>query len=120
VPEAKLTREQAQSAMDAAGVRLDNSRIAVKLAQENCRTTRAVLARSITAWQEGGSPMSNAERQEREKRNHLASEQAARARRGEPSSKAAHFVQRQMRNGPNRGAFSPQQAARLGFKMPKG
>jgi len=117
-PEARISREQAQHAVDASRTRLDNARIAVKVAQENCHVARDKLAKATIAWQEQGEPLSNAERQQREVRNHLASEAANRAARGAPHSGAARFVQKHMRNGPNRGAFSMQQAARFGFKVP--
>jgi hypothetical protein len=117
-PEFRLTREQAQSAMDSAAVRLDNARVNIRVQQGNCRTTRAVLARAITGWQEGAAPMSDSERVEREKRNHIAGEQMARAQRRKAHGGAAAFAQKRMVNGPQRGAFSMQAAARLGFKMP--
>lgn len=117
--EAQITREQAQHAMDAAHVRLDNARIAVRVAQENVRETKGALAKAITAWQTQADPLSPAERREREVRSHLASEQAKRAARRAPSSQATTFVQRQMKNGPQRGAFSMQQAARVGFRVGK-
>ncbi len=104
--EANISREQAQRLVEAAHVRLDTGRVAVRVAQEKLRETKGKLALAITAWQQQADPLSPAERQQRETRNFLASEQAKRAARGKPYPQAQAFVQKRMQNsGNHRGAF---------------
>lgn len=115
----KITREQSQARVDAAHVRHGEAVVAVRIAQQKVHNAQGVLAHAIEAWQRGTDPRTQAEREQANIRDHLRSEQEKRAARGKPASTATIFVQRQMRNGPNRGAFSMQQAARLGFRDPR-
>ena len=113
----EVSREQAQRLVEAAHTRLDTARIGVRVAQEALRKTQGKLADCITAWQAQVDPLSPAERREREMRNHLASEQAKRAARGAPHSRATAFVQKRMVNGPHRGAYPKQYQGRT-VKVP--
>jgi|SRR5579862_73276 len=118
-PEAKITFEQAQHSLQLAQARLERGRVALTVANEAGKKTRATLAASIEAWQRQVDPLTPAERQQREIRSHLVGEAARRAanpRRG--ITRGAAFAAKRMVNGSSRGAFSLQQAARLGFKMP--
>ena len=118
-PEAKISREQAQHLMEVAHVRLDNARIAVKIAQQDLGNTKGKLATAIIAWQQQADPLTPAERREREMRNHLASEQAKRAARGKPYPQAQAFVQKRMTNsGNHRGAFPRNYFGRSVAKAP--
>ncbi len=118
-PEANIGREQAQRLVEAAHVRLDTGRIAVRVAQEELRETKGKLALAITAWQQQADPLTPAQRQQRETRNFLASEQAKRAARGAPSPQAAAFVQKRMKNsGNHRGAFPRSYFGRTVAKLP--
>jgi len=117
--EAHISREQAQRLIEAAHVRLDNARIAVRAAQDEMRNTQGKLADAIRSWQEQADPLTPAQRREREMRNHLASEQAKRAARGKPYPQANLFVQKRMQNsGNHRGAFPRNYFGRSVAKAP--
>lgn len=121
-PEAKILEEHARSLLEAAHERLANARVNLRVVQEKINGrggTKAVLANAIESWQRASEPGTQAEREERHKRQFLADEQAKRVARQGASRSAREFVQKRMVNGPARGAFSMQQAARVGFTVAK-
>jgi hypothetical protein len=116
--EARLTREQASRAVETARTRLDDARVAVRVQQDVvCREARGALARAITQWQEQGCPLTQAQREERERRNFIGEQAAQLKARGGPSSGVMSFVESRIKN-PRRGAYSAKEAAKLGFKVP--
>ena len=76
-PEAKLSAEQAQAAVENAHRRLGEARAAVIIARNKLADTKGALALCITAWQTHSDPMTPEQRRQAEVRNHLASEQAS-------------------------------------------
>jgi len=117
-PEVRIGREQARRLVEAAHVRLDNARIAVRAATEALRDTKRKLADAITAWQQQADPLTPAQRQQRETRNFLASEQAKRAARGKPYPQANAFVQKRMQNSGNRRGAFPRSYFGRNVKVP--
>jgi hypothetical protein len=80
VPDAEISQTQARQMVEQAHKRLGNARVAVQLAQQKHRDTKATLASAIEAWQRNADPMSNEQRQALEHRNYLASEQERKQR----------------------------------------
>lgn len=115
----KIAEAEARRQLDEVNARLGAAREALVNAQIVRRDRRAALAASITAWQllsESATEGLTAEqRRQIEVRNHLAATAAERASRRKAHSGATAFVQKNMRNGPQRGAYSMQAAVRSGF-----
>jgi hypothetical protein len=115
----EISQAESLDRMQAAHNALGAARVAVKIGQQKVADTKAALASAVVAWQTASDPLTPDQRREREVRNHLAAMQAERAsRRNATAITARQFVQKTMKNGPQRGAFSMQQAARVGFRMP--
>jgi len=109
----EISREQMHKLCEKAQARLDAARIVVKVLQGNVVETKRKLADAITAWQQQADPLTPAQRREREMRNHLASEQDKRAKRGGVQPNAAAYVAKRMTNsGNHRGAFPRQYMGR--------
>jgi hypothetical protein len=114
----QLTREQAEHALSVAQARLDESRIAVMVQERICIQTRGTLAKARIAWEQQQGQLTAEQLQERERRNFIAGEQAARAARGKPHGGATAFVRKNMIYGGNaHGALPYQKAIQNGFKM---
>ena len=121
----KIAEHQARLALDVANARLSKARDNMAIARGLLRERRNALAAAIMRWQILGNTLDNkndavsrSNRQQTEIRNHLASTAAERERRAKLKIKnntAKTFVQRQMTNGPSRGAFDRSAAARVGY-----
>lgn len=135
-PRLEITREQSQAAVESAHNRLGEARVLVKVAQQRHADTKATLARAITTWQNESDPLTPAERQQREIRNHIASENARRAARHAPAinrrignstvdrtaaygrdPSAEGFARSQMQTGYRRGAYPASMRGRR-LKVP--
>jgi hypothetical protein len=113
------TREQSQRRVEAAHAALGEARVNVQVAQQHTADAKLKLAASILAWQIMADPESPELRQQREARAMIATSNQIRAdRHNRVSVTAKQFVQKRMQNGRNRGAYSPQQAARVGYRVP--
>jgi hypothetical protein len=118
-PGRKITREQSQQRVEAAHAALGDARVRVQICKQKLADSKAALAKAILVWQREADPMTPEQRRQREARNFLAATAAEReGRRSMTAHTAKQFVQKRMLNGPQRGAYSMAQAARVGFKMP--
>jgi hypothetical protein len=71
-----ISQAEARQLVEKAHKALGVARVTVKLLQQKQLDTRAALALAIQAWSVNGDPMTSEQRQAREHRNYLASEQA--------------------------------------------
>jgi hypothetical protein len=108
--EKQITQVEAQNAILELSQELDLANVRVRLAQDRIGFTRGELGAAIQAWQQQTDRLSPEERRQREVRHHLASEQARRIANPKIAGRRAKaFVQKQMRNGPHRGAYPASQ-----------
>lgn len=75
-----ITMEQARHAVESAHKRLGAGRVRVKIAQQKLQDTKARLALCIEAWRHNEDPLTPEQRQAREHRAYLASEQERKQR----------------------------------------
>ncbi|MGH7716387.1 MAG: hypothetical protein ACREML_10380 [Vulcanimicrobiaceae bacterium] len=115
-----IREDVARRQLDVANRRLSKARDVMAVAAGELRERRTDLSGAIMAWQllaeKAGDGLTREQRERREVQNHIAAQNAERARRvAMRNNSAARFVQRRMQNGPSRGGFSREAAARAGF-----
>jgi len=118
-PARTITRADSQRRVEAAHARLGASRVNVRVAQEQIARAKGTLAECIMSWQQSADPISPELRRQREARAMIETSNRTRAQKfNRVAITSRQFVQKRMQNGANRGAYSQQQAARVGFRIP--
>jgi predicted DNA binding CopG/RHH family protein len=119
-PRPKITREQSQKRVEAAHAKLGEARVNVRIAQETLARTKTKLAECIMSWQAAADPVSPELRRQREARAMIETSNQTRAQRHNRTAITAkqYVWNRQVNGGNSRGAYSRQQAARVGFRVP--
>lgn len=123
-PQPKISHAAAVANVKAWQNKIAEDRIKVRSAQERVKAARVELHNAVVAFQ-AGDGLTTEQRRIAQARAFAATATAERAERAKlygtgTSATARAFVQKQMRNGPNRGAFSNAQRARFGMKLPEG
>ncbi|MGH6670745.1 MAG: hypothetical protein ACRECV_02070 [Xanthobacteraceae bacterium] len=115
-----IREDVARRQLDTANRALSKARDVMAVAAGELRERRTDLSGAIMQWQllaeKTGDGLTREQRERREVQNHIAAQNAERARRvAMRNNSAARFVQRRMQNGPSRGGFSREAAARAGY-----
>lgn len=115
-----IAESEARRQLDEANARLNAARERLVNARVNLRRKRDDLASAAYAWQALADSATDGVpadlRRQIEVRNHLAATAKEREARKARNNSATAFVQKNMQNGPSRGAYSRSAAARTGFQ----
>jgi hypothetical protein len=122
-----ISQAQARAAVESAHKRLGEGRVRVKIAQQRLMDTKARLALCIEAWRHNEDPLTPEQRQAREHRAYLASEQERKQHLADcgvrPNKMRTDKFPAVLNGvggykGGSRGAMSETQRARYGFTIP--